>query len=429
MRIAAVVLAVAVLSAVGASAAAAAGWGRPFRLAEPQTTDITPAQIAFSTGGEAAVSFGTQDEDDPAISHAFVTLWSPREGVSAARRVPGAQQVLDLAFEGTTLKLLTGKAGGGRACCDSVALTGLAGGGFGRPRTLVSGLTSATLGSLAASPTGLLAAIATVRGVWASHSGSGGRLSAARRLNAPAQMPWTLAATSLPRGQTTVAWTATTGQPGEIGPSRIFVAQGNPPGARPGAHPAVALGEGHQIDQLELAPGRGSMTMAWIESWFDHSGSYHSEAVVSDLGRSRERPFPIPGQLASGLTIAGNANGDQVIAWKACDGTMCAVYAAVRRASGRFTSPTPLGAVDAYQNPAAAISARGLALVGWIKGGHVLAAARSSGANRFAPTRLVSDTSYASDLALDYGPGRRALAAWTQGSFAPDVVGEVYSSP
>jgi hypothetical protein len=423
-------LAVTALSGLGAPAAAAAGWGRPFRLAQPQTTDLTPARIAFSATGEAAVAFGTQAEDNPALSSAFVASRSPQGRLGAPRAVPAAKQVLDLAFDGAALELLTGTASAANTCCDSVGAVELKGGRFARTRTLVSKLTGATLGLLSGSPPApLLAAVATDRGVWVAQSSSGDRFAATRRLTAAAAMPLTLAASSLPSGQTTVAWTAS--DAGENAPTRIFTASTSALGAPRGSHLAFTVGAGHQIDELGLAAASARATAGWIESWFDRGGAYHAQVVVADLGTgTRARAFAVPGQLASGLTIAGDASGDQVVAWKACDATpSCSVRAALRRAGQRFGAPVRLGAIDADQDPAAAISSSGSALVGWIDNGHVLAAARSPRARAFAAARLVSGTSYAADLALAFGPTGQALAAWTQGTFAPDLVGAAYSSP
>jgi hypothetical protein len=267
--------------------------------------------------------------------------------------------------------------------------------------------------------------------VWVAQSRSGQRFAASRRLSAAATMPWTLAATSLRSGRTTVAWTATSGQAGESGPSRIFTSSGTARGLPGRARAAFTVGLGHQIDELALAPGSTHTTAGWIESWFDRSGAYHAQVAVSDLGGGMHaKAFPITGQVESGLTVAGNAAGDQVVAWKACDATpACTVRAALRRAGQRFGTPARLGAIDANQDPAAAIAIGGQALVGWVDDGHVLATGGSPAARAFAAPTRVSGTSFAADLALSFGGAGQALAAWTQGTFAPDVVGAVYRSP
>jgi hypothetical protein len=39
----------------------------------------------------------------------------------------------------------------------------------------------------------------------------------------------------------------------------------------------------------------------------------------------------------------------------------------------------------------------------------------------------LSSTTFALDLTVGFGPGRQALAAWTQGTLNPSVVGAAYS--
>ena len=420
---------VAVLFCAGAAPAAGAGWGAPFRLAQPQTTDLTPARIAFSSSGEAAVAFGTQDEDNPSVSAAFVAVRSASGQLSAPRPIPGAEQVLGLAFSGPALELLTGTAASGLTCCDSVGVVRLGGGRFGPTQTLVSKLSGAALGSLAGLPqVRLLAAVATAHGVWAAQSSPGGRFVATRTLSASAAMPVTLAVSSPASGQTTLAWTASTGNFGDSGPNRIFASSGTTLTAPHGSHVALTVGSGHQIDELGLAPAAAGATAGWIESWLDRNGAYHAQVMLSDL-RARARPaaFPVSGRLAAGLTVVGDPGGDQLVAWKACDPTpACTVHALLRRAGQPFGVPQRLGTIDAYQDPAAAISPSGTALVGWIDGGHVRAAARPLAARAFPAPRLVSSTTYAADLALAFGSEGQALAAWTQGTFAPDLVAAMY---
>ena len=46
--------------------------------------------------------------------------------------------------------------------------------------------------------------------------------------------------------------------------------------------------------------------------------------------------------------------------------------------------------------------------------------------DRLGDARVVSSTSFAANLALAFGGSGTALAAWTQGTLAPDVVGAVF---
>jgi hypothetical protein len=411
-----------------ATAAAASSWGRPFRLAPPQASDILPARIAFSPAGDAAVAFRVQQEDDPGISEALVTVRSAGGRPGGVRRVPGAQQVLDLGFAGPGLELLTSTASGGRACCDSAGAVTYARSAFSGGRQLLSKLTGPTIGSLTVlAGGGKLAALATDRGAWVGLAGANGRFGPLRRVNAAGQMPWTVASTALPSGQTTVAWTATTGQFGTPGPNRILVASGSAHRAPGGARVAISVGSGHQIDELALTPGGSRVTAAWVETWFDRGGIYHSQPVVSDLGAGSPRTFPVAGQPASGLALAGDGRGDQVLVWKTCSpSTTCSVQAALRDPGARFGAPIRLGTIDSYEDPVAAISPGGAALVGWISGGRVLAAASPGSGRRLAPAHLVSAAGDAANLALAFGPRGRALAAWAQGTSAPELVGAEY---
>lgn len=182
---------------------------------------------------------------------------------------------------------------------------------------------------------------------------------------------------------------------------------------------------GHEVDELQLIRGRGQGTLGWVESWLDATGSYSSQVALLDLRTGGSpRGFAASCQIASALTAPGDADGDQVVAWKDCDPTpTCRLWAVYRRGGGRFGAPAALGVVDSYKDPAAAISRRGEALVGWIAAGRVIAAARSRQASRFGAPRVVSAGSSAGDLSLAFSPGGQALTTWTAWSATPQVLG------
>jgi hypothetical protein len=100
--------------------------------------------------------------------------------------------------------------------------------------------------------------------------------------------------------------------------------------------------------------------------------------------------------------------------------------AALRSAGGRFGRAARLGPIDASGGPKVTIAPSGEALVGWIERGHVVIADRRPGARALGAGRVVSRTNLAAALALAFGPGGEALAAWTQATLAPAVVGAVY---
>jgi hypothetical protein len=416
--------------ALGSAAPARAGWSRPQRLAGPYLLDVLSAQLAFSAKDDAALAFGVQNEDHPATSEAVTALRSPSGKLARPRRVPAAQQILDLAYNGRELSLLIGSSPPGNACCSSAGLVKVVKGTPRRPRTVVTQLTGTTLGRLLPLPGGrLLSAVATAEGVWVAQTGSSGRPAPARRLTPVVAAPQTLAATTLNANRTLVGWTAATGQPALTPPAGIVVAGGSASRAPRRPHVALTVAAGHQIDELALGRGRSSATAAWIESWYDTAGMPHSEAAVADLVRHiRIRAWAIDGELASGLSLATDPGGAQVLAWKACDlPGSCGVEAVTKDSGGRFGAPVGLGPIDASQAPAVAVSHRGVALVGWIDHGHVLAAARGRRARQFLPPRVVSGTGFAADLTVGFGTGATAIAAWTQGTFAQSVMGTVFT--
>jgi hypothetical protein len=428
IRASAVALAVVLCAAV--APAARAGWQRPFQFAAPGSLDTIPAQIGFSGAGAAAAAFGVQNVDDAALSDAFLTLRSAHGQVGAPARVPGAQQVLSLTFDGSSPELLTGTSPAGLPCCSAAqAIQVTSRGVFRRPRTLVSGLAGATLGQLLTLADGrLLAAISTGAGVWAAQSVSANRFAATHRLTAPHDVPEALSATSLGADDSILAWIAARGTAFGAVPGTIFTASGTKLSGPRRGYAVLTVPAGHQIDELGLAHELSTPTVAWIESWFDARGGYHSQADVADLAqRPGVRALSHAGQLASGLDVAANAAGDQAVAWKVCTGRgSCSLNVALRRAGATFAAPVSLGSIDPSQAPAIAVGRSGEVLVAWVRFGHPVAAARAPGSGSFGRPSVLSRTTYAADLTLSYGPAREAIAAWTQGTLSPSVVADAY---
>jgi hypothetical protein len=417
---------------VGAAAApgARAGWSKPFEFAKPGSLDTIPVQLAFSPQGAAAAVFGVEDVDSAGLSSAFVTLRSPGGAASGPRQVPGAQQVLGLAFDGSSLELLTATSPADLACCSQAQAVRLSSGGaFARAHMLVSDLDGTSLGQLVTLADGqMVAAIASPNGVWAAQSVSGNRFAALHRLTSASDLPEALAATGLGGEKSIVAWTAGSGVAGEASPRSIYAAVGSRLSAPRRARALLTFPSTRRIDELAVA-ARGSIpTVAWIQSWFDNRGNYHAQAEAADISsRPRVRTLSPPGQLASGLALAGDYGGDQGVAWKICrsDGS-CTLQVSVRGPKGTFAPPVSLGSIDASQTPSLSVGPTGEALVGWVRLGHPVAAVSQPASTRFGATRMLSSTSYASDLAVSFGPKHEALAAWTQGTFAPSVVAAAY---
>jgi hypothetical protein len=385
--------------------------------------------MAFSATGQTALGYTVFNEDHSERSQGFVAISAKNGRLGSPLRVPDTQQVLDLAFDGSDLDLLIGTSPVLRTCCSSARLIKIAAGKPQHPRLIFRQLTGPTVGRLIMLPGGrLLSSVATAQGVWTALAGKKGRPAAARLLTPKTASLQTLGAAALRANHTVLAWTAIAPPaPSTTGPAAIMVANGTATRAPRRAHQAVTLAAGHQIDELAVGQGSSQGTLAWIESWTDSAGHLHSIAVVADLGRQiRSRTFEIPGLLASGLSLASDPSGAQVMAWKVCDllGS-CRVETVVKDAGRRFGQPISLGRIDPTATPAAAVSPQGEGLVGWVDGGHVLAAARDRRARAFAPPRVVSGTTSAMDLTLGFGASG-ALAAWSEGTFTETVMGALF---
>ena len=424
----------ALLPSAGLPAVAQAKWGAPFQFAPPGTLDVVPAVLAISGSGAAAAAFGIQDVDTPGVSAGYVSLRPPHGGSGGDRvpiAVPGSAQILAATYDGGSLELLTGAARSDQTCCSSAqAVQVSAGGALGRPRTLVGGLAGATQGRLLTLKNGaMLAAVATERGVWVVQSAKSNRFGAQHLLTRGGQMPEALDAAWLGAQSTIVAWTAATGIAGQAAPRSISYALGSKTGAPHGVKTAVTVPAGHRIDELAVAARGGGATAAWVESWFDKGNTYHSIVRAMDIApHAMVRDLSPAGRLASGLSFAGDVAGDQEIAWQACTAqAACQAQADGRGAKGSFGAVRTLGAIDASQEPAAAVGPHGQVLVGWVGAGKPVAATAASAGGRFGAPATLSSTTFALDLTVAFGSGGAGLAAWTQGTLNPSVVGAAYS--
>jgi hypothetical protein len=421
--------ALALLAATFAAAApaASAGWSRPFRFAQPFSLDVTAPRLTFSPSGTAAVAFGVEDADNSANSTAR-TAWRSAGGtLYAPRRVPKAQRVLDLAFSSDGLMMLTGESPSDQACCSSAGIARMpTAHSFRQSLTLIRGLAGATEGQLLSFSGRLLAAVATERGVWVAQTYSGERFGPVHQLAARAVRPQELQAAALNGGGTVVVWSATD-RSSKV-PRRVYLANGTVHSAPGGAHALLSVRNGHGIDELALTDGAGGPTVAWIESWYDRGGAYHSQVALADVSHPRQsKIFAISSTIASGLSFASDSAGDQLLTWRTCTWSVrCTVRVAVRRAGSRFAGPFRLGTLDAAGMPVAALGPHGDGLIGWIADGHVLASPLPAGSTRPQSAQIVSSTNYAADLTLAFSPSDYAIATWSQGTLAPDVMGAAY---
>jgi hypothetical protein len=169
--------------------------------------------------------------------------------------------------------------------------------------------------------------------------------------------------------------------------------------------------------------------VAWVESWFDGRGGFHSRVETARAVRGAHGAAVSPsGQLASQLSLAAGPSGRQVVAWEGCDSVGACVTAAAarRRSTTPFGRAQRLGRADGGDATTAAVSPTGLALVGWINTGNMVVAARRARTDRFTGGHVISDAGLDADPALAFGPFGVALAAWTQGTLAPSVFTRAY---
>jgi hypothetical protein len=424
------------LIAIGGALAspAGAGWTRPAQIATPTAIEVLGAQTAASSGGAAAVSFNEVNVDAQATAGGFVASASPHGGFGAARAVPGAQEVLAIAYSGPTLDLLTAAGPPGQPCCSAVQVIRR-----GVPQTLVRGVGGGATGQLVPLANGrMLAVIAGPQRLWATEAPRAGGFGALRGLTRAGVAPAALAATGTPGGGASLAWTQGSGS------SVIGASAG--PGATP-SRPRVLVTRpgGHTIDGVQLVSGPSGLTLAWTESFTDAAGVYHAQAYAADLTGAmrprRIRALSGASEAVSGLTLAGDGNGDEVAAWDACPGgsDACVVQSAVRLQAPARSRPRParrrppsrwfgpvrsLGAIDAGQSPEATMAPDRASLLGWIAGGRVVLAGMLPSAGGFGAAAPMSG-GLAANLALGFGATGEAVATWTEGTFSTGVFASV----
>ncbi len=418
-------LVVVVLCALSlAPAGARAAWSRPFDLSPPGTLDRLPVQIAIGPSGAATAAFSTTDVDTPGSAQAYVV--SGQAGrVGAPRAIPGSREVLALADGARGSELLTGSSPSGLDCCSAVTAGRLgAGGALTSSQTLVGGLTGATQGRLVTLAHGrMLAAVATEGGVWAAESGPAGRFAATRRLTGSAEAAQALSAAGLDGENAVLAWTAATGPAGYAAPRAIFYALASRRSPPRVAHTLLRAPAGHRIDELAVAGRARRATAAWIDESVDRRGTDHTQVRAADVAAHPSvRGFPAGHGMSAGLSLASDPAGAQALVYTTCRADSgCTVRVTTRSPTSAFRAVSALGAIDAGQTPALSVSLRGRVIVGWIAGGHPVAAVGSAANGRFGAARSLSPTVYAYDITVaDSAHG--AIAAWTQGTLNPSIV-------
>jgi hypothetical protein len=423
-----VFIAALIVVASPACASAAGGFSPPFTISRPIANDLIGVQLAFTSGNEVAAAFGIDNEDSSETSTGLLSVQPAGGRFGAPRTILDAQQVLALAYGANTLELLTGNSPAGDPCCSAVLAAPVTGEHVGNRHTLLDGLSGNTDAVLLGDHNRLVAALATEHGVWTAQTDPQGHWGPTRSLNIHRSWPQQLAATTLADGRTILVWTALASQFAP-GPTSISLAAGDSGGAP--SHPHITLGvaAGHTIDELRVAARGSTPTVAWIESWYDATGAFHSQAYAEDLGGARrEQALSSPSQLASGLALASGPTGAEAVAFRTCgsDGT-CVLHAALRRRRG-FGPFSTLGAIDPTQTPVVAVGSTGGAAIGWIDAGSPVAATAALGAPSFGPPVTASETTYASNLTLAFNQaGTGGLVAWTQGTFNQSIIGARYT--
>ncbi len=398
-------------------------------MAPPVTLDVFGVQAAFSDKGASAIGYGVMNVDSPASSNAFLAARSVAGKLSRPKRISGVKEILALGWRGSSETLLTGTSESAQTCCSSAQVRLASGAG---KHTIITGLAGATVGRLVPFAGRQLAVVGTERGVWLAQSDTKGRFARTRKLTGSAVTVAAIDAVAAPQNDTVIAW-GNTGTGSTPATNSIVVARGSAKSAPRSGRRLISLPAGHSIDELALAPapaGSGGATAIWVESWSDAADNFHSVVMAADLTRSpRRHQLSSSGELAAGLSAAGDVSGDQAVAWKSCDSTgTCSVRAALRAAHGRFSSVQRGSFIDASESPALAVSTTGESLLGWIQNGHVRAAAAAHRARRYGSAHTVSATSFATDLQIAFGPARTALATWTQGTLGQAVMGAAYVS-
>ncbi len=402
--------------------ASASSWSTPQRIFGPVASDLLAPELAVSVTGQLAVGSGTTDEDTPSSAQADV-LTSTGVHHFAALQLKGTQEVLAAAYAGSRLVLLTGTSPANKtlACCSTATVMVESGGRIISRRVVANGLAGASTGELVPLSNGLLAVTDNQTGIWVARAGPSGVFGRPRKLADGGAQPPLVAAGSLANGGAVVAWTTPASwQAGAYAPQVVHDATTGPAGLPHGASVALTAPEGDTVGALQVAGNRTGATLAFTESWFDAVGDFHSVADAADVGRGGAvvKQLSPSSVLATSVSMAAAAGGRQVVAWQACGAgsDLCSAEAALRPHGYAWGPARHLGGVDTTSFPVAAESPLGQAMVGWISGGDVYTRAAGRGAGGFAAAHAISRAGVGSDLALVFGPGTKALAAWAEGT-------------
>jgi hypothetical protein len=399
--------------------AGAARWTRPLALSAPGSLSLSAPRIALSPSGAVLVGWSESDPDYPPDAGVLFDIGAAGAPAADPHRVGVDRSLLAAAPFGDGFLLLDGVGVPGRRCCSSVRAVRLgATGSVLAAQTLVGGLTGPASGRLVQLPGGgMLAAIATAGGVWVDSAGADGRFTGKQRLTGAGARPAAIDAARLKRGSA-VGWTDAAQGAGADPFRSVFEARGAGSSLPRGRRAVVTAAAGHRIDELSLAPGGA---LAWIESYTDVLGAYHSVAMA---GRAKLSGAAVD---ATALTLAVGPRGEELAAFLECDpaGEACATRVAAAPAGGAFAPAARLGAADPGIGPQLAVAPTGTALACWTAGGRVACARGSAATGRFGAPAMISHGT-ASGLAVAFAAGGDALAVWAQGTTSARIVAARY---
>jgi hypothetical protein len=439
-------------------------WSAAVELAKPAGADLQPPTLGISPSGNVSVGYGVTPEDAPQDAYAALIVGrggsvrtvttklhghkiTQQKGTLGARfeppeLVPAAEQVLALGTLGGQPELLTGDGNGGAltgdaasgvACCTDTGAQGRV------SRGLYTGLHSfatetdgGALGTLVPEVRGALAIVAGADGIWTAYgSNRKGFRGPAHELAAFKGQPPTVAVGTLSGGRGVVVWTEP--RNASVVPSKsqkVYYAvapAGKPAGTR---RLALSVPAGYSVSQVAVTRGRVA-NIAWVESWLDVRGKYHSRVYTAQIAgrRAVKRRVVSPvNVIASQISFAGGA-GHELLTWQACapHGTSCEAQARLRLSASHWSSVARLGEIDAGGGPVAAMTTRGTALVAWVSRGDVMTVNCAKDARKFTPkARRLGRSGRAAQLTLAAGPLGTAAAVWTNGTVNQSLHAALY---
>ena len=278
-----------------------------------------------------------------------------------------------MAYLRARLVVLTGSAGSGRTCCDSVAAQTPGRGALRAGRVIPVGVSGPVEGALVPDGGRLLAIVASEQGVWASLSAPGGdRFGPPRRLSLAGQFVQSLATAPDPSGGVNIVWSARTGSPVAPGPTELLAAHAAPGRAPGSGRPILRVPGGRALDELALAPG-ATPTLAWVQSAYTRAGRFDAGVWTAPLSGGRLHPSRAssPRVIAGGLVAAGGPGTPQVVSWRGCGASGACVAQAIlvpAAPAGRVPlgPALTLGRTEPEEQPAAGVSAAGRPVVAWV---------------------------------------------------------------